>query len=49
MWMYLATAFGVLIAFNVLIVVLVSIAARHTDPRDELRAKERDRILTYVR
>jgi hypothetical protein len=49
MWIYLAVALGVLIAFNVLIVVVVSVAAGHTEPRDELRVKERERILTFVR
>jgi hypothetical protein len=51
--MYLALAFGVLIAFNVLVVVVLSViarqAARHTEPRAKLRSKERERILTYVR
>ena len=51
--MYLALAFGVLITFNVLIVVVGSVAARHAarhaEPHDELHAKERERILTFVR
>ncbi len=47
--MYLALAFSVLITFNVLIVVVGSVVARHTEPRAELRARERERILTYVR
>ena len=51
--MYLALAFGVLIAFNVLVVVVLCVvarhAARHAEPRAELRPKERERILTYVR
>ena len=53
MWMYLALAFGVLITFNVLIVLVGSVAARHAarhaEPRAKLRPKERERILTYVR
>ena len=49
MWMYLALAFGMLIAFNVLVVVVLSVVARHAEPRDEFRTKERERILTYVR
>jgi hypothetical protein len=49
MWMYLALAFGVLVALNVLIVVVLAVVARHAEPRAELRAKERERILTYVR
>ena len=47
--MYLALAFGMLIAFNVLVVVVLSVVARHAEPRDEFRTKERERILTYVR
>jgi hypothetical protein len=46
MWVYVALAFGLLIAFNVLVVVVLSVVARHADPRDELRTKERKRILT---
>ena len=38
MWMYLALALGVLITFNVLIVVVLSVLARHTEPSAELRA-----------
>jgi len=49
MWMYLALGFSVLIAFNVLIVVVGSVVARHTEPREELDAKQRARLLTYVR
>jgi len=53
MWMYLALAFGVLITFNVLIVLVGSVAARHAarhaEPRAKLRPKERERILTFVR
>ena len=51
--MYLAFAFGVLITFNVLIVIVGSVAARHAarhaEPRAKLRPKERERILTYGR
>ena len=47
--MYLALGFSVLIAFNVLIVVVGCVAARHTEPREELDAKQRARLLTYVR
>jgi hypothetical protein len=51
--MYLALAFGVLIAFNVFVVAVMSVvarhAARHAEPRAKLRPKERERILTYVR
>ncbi len=47
--MYLALAFGVLIAFNVLVVVVLSVVAPHAEPRDEFREKERERILTNVR
>lgn len=47
--MYLALAFGVLIAVNVLVVVALSVVARHAEPRDELRSEERERILTFVR
>jgi hypothetical protein len=49
MWMYFALAFGVLIAFNVLVVVVLSVVARHAEPRAKLRPDERERILTYVR
>lgn len=52
MWMYFALAFGVIIAFNVLVVVVLSVvarhAARHVEPRAKLRPHERERILTYV-
>ncbi len=47
--MYLVLAFGVLIAVNVLVVVALVVVARHAEPRDERRAKERERILTLVR
>ena len=47
--MYLALAFGVLVAVNVLVVVVLSVAARHAEPRAKLRPKERERILTCVR
>ncbi len=53
MWIYLAPAFGVLIAFSVFVAVVLSVvarhAARHAEPRTKFRAKERERILTYVR
>ena len=49
MWMYLALGFSVLIAFNVLIVVVGSVVARHIGPREQLDAKKRARLLTYVR
>jgi hypothetical protein len=49
MWMYLALGFSVLIAFNALIVVVGSVIARHIEPREELNAKQRARLLTYVR
>jgi hypothetical protein len=49
MWMYLVLAFGLLIAVNVLVVVALSVVARHAEPRDELRSEERERILTLVR
>jgi tellurite resistance protein len=49
MWMYLAFGFGVLIAFNVLVVAVMAVAARHAEPREELRPDERARIITYVR
>jgi hypothetical protein len=49
MWIYLTLAFGVLVAFNVLVVAVLSVVARHAEPRDELSTKERERILTYVR
>ena len=47
--MYFALAFGVLIAFNVLVVVVLCVVARYVEPLAELRQKERERILTYVR
>jgi heme exporter protein D len=47
--MYLALAFGVLIAVNVLVVLALSVVARHAEPRDVLRTKDRERILTFVR
>jgi hypothetical protein len=51
--MYLAIAFGVLIAFNAFVVVVLSVvarlAARHAEPRAKLRPNEGERILTYVR
>jgi hypothetical protein len=49
MWMYFAVAFGLLVAFNVLVAVVLSVVARHTQPRDRLRTMERERILTFVR
>jgi hypothetical protein len=49
MWMYFALGFTVLIAFNVLIVVVGSVVARHTEPREELDAQQRARLLTDVR
>jgi tellurite resistance protein len=49
MWMYFAFGFGVLIAFNVLVVAVMAVAARHAEPRDELRPNERARLITYVR
>jgi hypothetical protein len=49
MWIYLTLGFSVLIAFNVLILVIGSVAARHIEPREELRARQRARLLTYVR
>jgi len=49
MWMYLAIGFGVLIAFNVLVVGVMALAARHIEPRDELRPNQRARLITYVR
>jgi hypothetical protein len=47
--MYLSFGFGVLIAFNVLVVAAMAAAARHAEPREELRPDERARIITYVR
>jgi hypothetical protein len=49
MWMYLAVGFGVLIAFNVLVLAVVAVAARHIEPREELRPAQRARLITYVR
>lgn len=53
MWTYLALAFGVLIAFNILVVAVMSVVARqvarHAEPRAKLRPEDRERILTYVR
>ena len=49
MWMYLALAFSVLIAFNVLIVLVGHVVARLANPREELDATHRARILTYLR
>jgi hypothetical protein len=49
MWMYLAVGFGVLIAFKVLVVAVIAVAARHIEPREELRPAQRARLITYVR
>jgi hypothetical protein len=49
MWMYLAVGFGVLIAFNDLVLAVVAVAARHIEPREELRPAQRARLITYVR
>jgi hypothetical protein len=49
MWVYLAVGFGVLIAFNVVVVAVMAVAARHVEPREELRAAQRARLITYVR
>lgn len=49
MWMYLAAGLGVLITFNVLIVAVMAVAARRTEPRQELRPAQRSRLITYVR
>ena len=48
-WMYLAVGFGVLIAFNLLVVAVMTVAARHIEPREELRPSQRTRLITYVR
>jgi uncharacterized protein YpmS len=48
-WLYLAVGFGVLIAFNVLVVSVMAVAARHIEPREELRSAQRARLITYVR
>ena len=47
--MYLAVGFGVLIAFKVLVVAVIAVAARHIEPREELRPAQRARLITYVR
>lgn len=50
--MYLALGVGVLVTFNVVIVVVVSALARHAEPRnerDELDAELRARLVSYVR
>jgi hypothetical protein len=49
MWLYLAVGFGVLIAFNVLVVTVMTLAARRAQPREELRRAQRARLITYVR
>jgi hypothetical protein len=49
MWLYLAVGFGVLIAFNVLVVTVMTLAARRAQPREELRRAQRARLVTYVR
>lgn len=52
MWMYLALGGGILVAFNLLIVLVVSVLAQHAEsrePRDELDAKPRALLLTHVR
>ncbi len=49
MWMYLALGLGILVTFNVLLVVVVSVLARHAEPRDELDAELRARLLSHVR
>jgi hypothetical protein len=41
MWMYLAFGFGFVIAFNVLVVAVMAVAARHTEPREKLDAERR--------
>ncbi len=52
MWMYLGLGVGILVAFNVLIVVTVSALARQAEPRDErdeLDSELRERLLSHVR
>ena len=49
MWMYLALGGGILVAFNLLIVLVVSVLAQRAEPRDELDAEPRALLLTHVR
>jgi hypothetical protein len=49
MWMYLAVAAAILVTINVLIVLVVAVLARHTEPDDELSTELRARLEEYVR
>lgn len=51
MWIYVALGISVLVAFNAVIVAVVTVAAQHAhaEPREELEADLRQLLLSHVR
>jgi hypothetical protein len=49
MWVYLAVAVGMIVAFEVLIVLVVAVLARHAEPVDKLDSGLRARLEEYTR
>jgi hypothetical protein len=49
MWVYLAVAIGVIVAFEVLIVLVVAVLARHAETVDVPDSGVRARLKEYAR